>query len=95
VTGELIQTVWNVLVASLMGNDQTTWDTQVERHVRLALAVTRHAGLQPASLGGRGTIAEIFDDRGNEMLMLAALWGLSANGPRSFSLQDWFSSAPE
>jgi Protein of unknown function (DUF2510) len=94
-TGELIQTIWNVLVASLIGNNQATWDAQVERHVRLALAVTCHAGLQPASLGGRGTIDKIFDDQGNQMLMLAALWGLSASGPRSFTLRDWFTSAAE
>lgn len=94
-TGDLIQTVWNVLVASLIGNDQATWDAQVERHVRLALAATRHAGFQPASLGGRGAIDKIFDDQGNQMLMVAALWGLSASGPRSFTLRDWFASAPE
>lgn len=88
--GDLIQTVWNVLVASLIGNDQTTWDAQVERHVRLALAAARHAGLQPASMGGRGTIDKIFDDQGNQMLMVAALWGLSASGPQSFTLRDWF-----
>jgi hypothetical protein len=49
--GALAQTIWNVLVASLLGNDQSTWDAQVERHVRLALAAARHAGLQPESLG--------------------------------------------
>ena len=94
-TRDLIQTIWNVLVASLIGNDQATWDAQVERHVRLALAATRHACLQPASLGGRGTIDKIFDDKGNQMLMVAALWGLSASGPRSFTLRDWFTTAPE
>ena len=86
--GDLIQTVWNVLIASLIGNDQTTWDAQVERHVRLALTAARHAGLQPGSMGGRGTIDKIFDDQGNQMLMVAALWGLSASGPRSFTLRD-------
>jgi hypothetical protein len=93
--GELIQTIWNVLVASLIGNDQTTWDAEVERHVRLALAAARHAGLQPESLGGRGAIDKIFDDQGNRMLMQAALWNLSSSGPKSFTLHDWFASAPE
>ena len=94
-SGELMQTIWNVLVASLMGNDQTTWDAQVERHMRLALAAARHAGLQPESLGGRGTFNRIFDDKGNQMLMMAALWEMSTSGPKAFTLQDWFASAPE
>jgi len=94
-SGELVQTIWNVLVASLLGNDQTTWDAQVERHMRLALAAARHAGLQPESLGGRGTFNQIFDDQGNQMLMLAALWEVSTSGPKAFTLQDWFASAPE
>jgi len=92
--GQLAQTVWNVLVASLLGNDQTTWDAEVERHVRLALAAARRAGLQPEALGGRGTLAKIFDDKGNQMLMEAALWYLSTSGPKSFSLADWFAAAP-
>jgi hypothetical protein len=94
-SGELVQTIWNVLVASLLGNDKSTWDAQVERHMRLALAAARHAGLQPESLGGRGTFNQIFDDKGNQMLMLAALWELSTSGPKAFTLQDWFASAPE
>jgi hypothetical protein len=94
-TGELTQTIWNVLVASLLGNDQTTWDAEVERHMRLALAATRHAGLQPEALGGRGTFDKIFDDRGNQTLMQAALWDLSRSGPKSFTLRNWFTSAAE
>jgi len=94
-SSELVQTIWNVLVASLMGNDQTTWDAQVERHMRLALAAARHAGLQPESLGGRGTFNRIFDDKGNQMLMQAALWEISTSGPKAFTLEDWFASAPE
>jgi hypothetical protein len=94
-SGALVQTIWNVLVASLAGNDETTWDAQVERHVRLALAATRHAGLQSEELGGRGTFGELFDDQGNQMLMLAALWQMESSGPKSFSLHDWFVSAPE
>jgi hypothetical protein len=90
--GALAQTIWNVLVASLLGNDQSTWDAQVERHVRLALAAARHAGLQPESLGGRGTLDRIFEDRGNQMLMQAALWDLSRSGPKSFTLRDWFTA---
>ena len=90
--GSLAQTTWNVLVASLLGNDQSTWDAQVERHVRLALAAARHAGLQPESLGGRGTLDRIFEDRGNQMLMQAALWDLSRSGPKSFTLRDWFTT---
>jgi hypothetical protein len=93
--GELTQTIWNVLVASLIGNDQTTWDAEAERHVRVALAATRHAGLQPESLGGQGTFDKMFDDRGNQMLMQAALWDLSKSGPKSFTLSDWFASDPE
>jgi Protein of unknown function (DUF2510) len=94
-SGELVQTIWNVMVASLLGNDQTTWDEQVERHMRLALAAARHAGLQPESLGGRGTFNDMFDDKGNQMLMLAALWEMSVSGPKAFTLADWFASAPE
>jgi hypothetical protein len=93
--GQVPQTIWNVLVASLLGNDQTTWDAEVERHVRLALAAARRAGLQPEALGGRGTLAKIFDDTGNQMLMVAALWRLSTSGPKSFTLADWFAAAPE
>jgi len=92
--GGLAQTTWNVLVASLLGNDQSTWDAQVERHVRLALAAVRHADLQPESLGGRGVLDKIFDDQGNQMLMQAALWDLSRSGPKSFTLRDWFTAAP-
>jgi Protein of unknown function (DUF2510) len=92
--GELTQTIWNVLVASLLGNDKTTWDAEVERHVRLALAAARHAGLQPEAMGGRGTFDKIFDDRGNQMLMQAALWNVSRSGPKPFTLHDWFRSAP-
>ena len=92
--GQLAQTIWNVLVASLLGNDQTTWNAEVERHVRLALAAARRAGLQPEALGGRGTLAKIFDDKGNQMLMEAALWCLSTSGSKSFSLADWFAAAP-
>lgn len=94
-SGALLQTIWNVLVASLIGNDQTTWDAEVERHMRLALAAVRHASLQPEELGGRGTFNQIFDDRGNQMLMLAALWEMHNSGPKAFSLADWFTSAPE
>jgi hypothetical protein len=93
--GALVQTIWNVLVASLFGNDQSTWDAAVERHMRLALAAVRRAGLQPQALGGRGTFDKIFDDRGNQMLMLAALWQLSSPGPKSFTLSDWFGAAPD
>ena len=92
-SGELVQTIWNVLVASLLGNDRSTWDAQVERHMRLALAAARHAGVQPEGLGGRGTFNQIFDDKGNQILMLAALWELSTSGPKAFTLQDWFASA--
>jgi Protein of unknown function (DUF2510) len=88
--GSLAQTIWNVLVASLLGNDQSTWDAQVERHVRLALAAARRARLQPESLGGRGTLNRIFEDQGNQMLMQAALWDISRSGPKSFTLRDWF-----
>lgn len=95
IAGELTQTIWNVLVASLIGNDQTTWDAEAERHVRLALAATRHAGLQPEALGGQGTFDKMFDDRGNQMLMQAALWDLSRSGPKPFTLSGWFASAPE
>lgn len=91
--GALAQTIWNVLVASLLGNDQSTWDAQVERHVRLALAAARHAGLQPESLGGRGTLDRIFEDQGNQMLMQAALWDISRSGPKSFTLHDWFTAS--
>lgn len=94
-SGELLQTIWNVLVASLIGNDETTWDAEVERHMRLALAVARNASLQPEALGGRGAFDQIFDDRGNQMLMLAALWEMHISGPKSFSLGDWFGSEPE
>jgi hypothetical protein len=94
-SGELLQTIWNVLVASLAGNDQTTWDGEVERHMRLALAAARKASLQPEALGGRGTFDQIFDDRGNQMLMMAALWEMHISGPKSFSLHDWFLSEPE
>ena len=59
------------------------------------LAAARHAGLQPESLGGRGTLDRIFEDRGNQMLMQAALWDLSRSGPKSFTLHDWFTAAPE
>jgi hypothetical protein len=90
--GALAQTIWNVLVASLLGNDQRSWDTQVERHVRLALTAARHAGLQPESLGGRGTLNRIFEDQGNQMLMQAALWDISRSGPKSFTLRDWFTA---
>lgn len=93
-SGDLIQTIWNVLVASLLGNDQTTWDAEAEPHVRLSLAAARHAELQPESLGGQGTIDQIFDDRGNRMLMQAALWSLSTTSSKSFTLRDWFASAP-
>lgn len=91
-SGELVQTIWSVLVASLQGNDQTTWDAQVERHMRLALAAARHAGLQSENLGGRGTFSQIFDDKGYQMLMLVALREGSASGPKAFTLQDWFAS---
>jgi hypothetical protein len=94
-SGELLQTIWNVLVASLLGNDQTTWDAEAERHMRLALAAARNASLQPEALGGRGTFNQIFDDQGNQVLMLAALWEMHISGPKSFSLRDWFESEPE
>lgn len=93
--GALLQTIWNVLVASLQGNDETTWDAEVEQHMRLALASARKASLQPEALGGRGTFDQIFDDRGNQMLMMAALWEMHISGPKSFSLRDWFLSAPD
>jgi hypothetical protein len=89
---EIGQTIWNVLVASLHGNDQTTWGPEPERHVRLALAAICRAGLQPADLGGNDSLKMIFDDRGNQMLMIAALWHLSTTGPKSFTLGDWFHS---
>lgn len=93
--GELTQTTWNVLVVSLIGNDQTTWDAEVERHVRLALASARRAGFQPETMGGRGTFDKIFDDHGNQMLMQAALWDLARSGPKSFTLKQWFTSASD
>lgn len=49
-------------------------------------AAARRGGFQPTELGGKGTLAGIFNDRGNQMLMAAALsperW--------SFSLAEWF-----
>ena len=92
---DLTQTIWNVLVASLIGNNEATWDAGAERHVRLALAAARRAGLQPETMGGRGTFDKIFADRGNQMLMQAALWDLSRSGPKSFTLSQWFMAAPE
>lgn len=86
---ELVQTIWNVLVAALLGNDQTTWGPRAARHVRLALAAARRGGFQSTELGGKGTLAKIFDDRGNQMLMAAAL----SPEPWSFSLSEWFHSS--
>lgn len=86
---DLIQTIWNVLVASLAGNDARTWGPVPERHVRLALAATRKAGLQPARFGGDDSFARIFDDKGNQMLMCAAL----SSQPMTFHLGAWFSES--
>jgi hypothetical protein len=87
---DLAQTIWNVLVAALLGNDQTTWGPEAERHVRLALAAARRGGFQSTELGGKGTLAKIFDDRGNQMLMASAL----SREPWSFSLVEWFNARP-
>ena len=84
--GQLAQTIWNVLVASLLGTDQSTWGAEPQRHVRLALAAARCGGFQSAELGGKGTLGKIFDDRGNQMLMASAM----SREPWSFSLADWF-----
>jgi hypothetical protein len=92
--GELTQTIWNVMVASLLGNNEQTWNATAERHVRLALAAVRRAGLQPEALGGRGTFGALFEDRGNQMLMQAAIWDLARSGPKSFTLRNWFAAAP-
>lgn len=91
---ELVQTVWNVLVAALRGNDKTTWGPGSERHVRLALASARHGGMQTERLGGRGTLSRIFEDRGHQMLMIAALWAVASSGALSFTLDDWFKQNP-
>ena len=63
---------------------------EAERHVRLALAAARRGGFQSTELGGKGTLAKIFDDRGNQMLMASAL----SREPWSFSLVEWFNARP-
>jgi hypothetical protein len=80
------QTIWNVLVASLVGNDARTWGPEPERHVRLALAAAKKAGLQPAEFGGNDALSRIFDDKGNRMLMCSAL----SRQPMTFHLGGWF-----
>lgn len=85
----IVETVANLLTAAIQGNDQTTWGADDERHARLALAVTRRFGLQSADLGGDGTLEPLFADKGERMLMMAAL---SAT-PWDFNLRAWFAAA--
>lgn len=82
----LIDTVALVLTAAVRGNDATSWGPEDERHARLALAVSRRFGLQSQDLGGDGTLDALFDEKGERMLMMAAL----SSEPWDFNLREWF-----
>lgn len=83
---DLRQTMWNVLVASLFGNDASSWGPEVERRVRLALVATRKSGYQANDLGGSGVFSPLFEETGSRMLMAAAL----SPNPAAFDLAQWF-----
>jgi hypothetical protein len=89
---QVAQTTWNVLVATLQGNDETSFGPQSERQLRLALAAVRLGNHQSEDLGGRGTFAPIFDDQGRRLIMTAALAGAdSVNvSAMEFHLGQWF-----
>lgn len=81
------QAAWNILVACALGNDQSTWDADAERQMRLGLAVVRRLGTQSPQLGGSGSMpVDFFDDTGNRMLMASAL----SSTPWSFDVEAWF-----
>jgi hypothetical protein len=87
-TDRLVETVANLLTAAIQGNDQTTWGPADERHARLTLAVTRRFGLQSTDLGGDGTLEALFVEKGERMLMMAAL----SPTPWDFNLRSWFAA---
>ena len=82
----ITETVADVIIAALQGNDQSTWGPEDERHVRLALLVARQEGIQSEDLGGNGELGILLDDHGSRMLMMAAL----SPTPWDFNLSAWF-----
>ena len=77
-------------MACALGNDESTWDADAERQMRLALAAVRRLGAQSPQLGGSGKVpVDFFDDTGNRMLMASSL----SSSPWSFDVESWFTSA--
>jgi len=85
-----VETVADVIIAALQGNNPSTWGLEDERHARLALVVARHLGVQSEDLGGDGELGVLLDDHGSRMLMMAAL----SPTPWNFNLSAWFGVAP-
>lgn len=89
----LVQTVWNVLVATLHGGSGNSPSTDSDKCLRLALAATRRGQYQSGDLGGNGLMAEAFDED-SRILMTAALSDLStgAEAPPA-ELMSWFTAS--
>lgn len=91
---QLAQTIWNVLVATLQGNDETSFGRQAEKQLRLALAAVRRGGHQSEDLGGSGMMQPIFDDQARRLIMTAALASAESSTVSAvdFHLGQWFRS---
>lgn len=68
----IVERVANLLTAVTQGNDQSTWGMGDERHARIALAAARDLGCSPRTSVATTRLA-IFVDKGERMLMMAAL----------------------
>ena len=83
---QIVETVGNTLTAAFYAAHESEWDQEVERIVRLALAVARRFGVQPEELGGNGELDVLFDEVNNRMRMAMSI----ATDRWSASLSAWF-----
>jgi hypothetical protein len=86
----VVQTIWNVLVATLHGGGGGQLSAASARCLRLAVAAVRRGGYQAEDLGGNGLMAEMFDDD-SRARMAAALFGIpQREGEAPVLLTRWF-----
>lgn len=91
---DLPETVHKVLYCSLSAPpDGRTFNDTAQRPARLALTIIRENGWQPAGMGGSGLYDQMIMDKGNYMLLTAAV----APGDRAWEgdLKGFFAVPPQ
>jgi len=69
----IVDTVGDVLVASLRATSPDGLDDEMSAVLRLALAVARRFGVQPEDIGGNGELDVLFQDASSRMIFAMAL----------------------